>query len=90
MKITLEHDDLRPLIQQVITETIEALGRAESKVPDGRLAYTESEAAKLLGIAPHALRDCRYRREVKASFAGKRILYEREELIKFLARNKAE
>jgi len=88
MKIEIESADLLPIIQQTVNQTIEALDQAESKVPDVRLAYPEPEAAALVGVAPHALRDARLRGELNASRLGKRVVYQRSELLKYLSDRK--
>jgi hypothetical protein len=87
MQITLDADDLRPLIQQVVAETLrelDTLGTPHSE----RLAYTEPEAAALLGVGRHVLRDCRLRGEVAGSKCGKRVVYRRADLIGFLEENR--
>ena len=38
----------------------------------GRLAFTEPEAAALLGVKPHVLRDCRRRGELQGAKVGSR------------------
>ena len=86
MNITLDHDDLRPLIQSIVDETLDHIDAAQSRLPISQLAYTEAEAAGLIGVAPHSLRDARLRGEIKASRLGKRILYQRSELLKFLSK----
>jgi hypothetical protein len=49
-----------------------------------RLGYSESEAAALLGIPRHSLRDCRLRGEIHATKVGKRLIYQRSELDRLL------
>ena len=88
MKLDIEPDDLRPLIQTIVDKTIERINVAKSKVTDGRIAYPESEAAALIGVASHALRDARLRGELNASRLGKRVVYQRSELLKYLANRK--
>ncbi len=83
MKFSFDADDLRPLVQAVVNETIERLQSAQTSM-NGRLAYTEPQAAALFGIAPHVLRDCRLRGEISATKAGKRLLYSRDELLRFI------
>jgi hypothetical protein len=87
VKLTLDEADLRPLIEQIVAATL-----AESRSADARfghkLAYTEPEAAALLSIRPHVLRDARLRGEIVGCRVGKRILYERDELSRFLQRQK--
>lgn len=85
MNLSFDPQDLRPLVEQVVTETIERLEAARAMVGD-RLAYDEPEAAALIGVRRHVLRDARLRGEVIASRIGKRTVYTREELLRFLGR----
>ena len=89
MSITIDADELRPIIAEVVDQTLERIEAAQGKLPVGRLAYPEAEAAELLGVAPHKLRDCRLRGEVTASKVGKSIVYQRDELVRFLSRQRA-
>ena len=89
MNIKLDQNDLRPFVQTIVDQTLERIEAAQGKLPVGRLAYPESEAAALLGVAPHKLRDCRLRGEVTASKVGKSIVYQRDELVRFLSRQRA-
>ncbi len=82
MQFQFDNNELRPLIENVVETT---LARVEASRPDSRLAYTESEAASLLGIPRHVLRDARLRGEIRASLVGKRLLYTTESLRQFLA-----
>jgi hypothetical protein len=83
MHIAFDPGDLRPLIEHVVSETIERLESERAKL-NGRLGYSEPEAAALLGVERHVLRDARLRGEIAARKIGKRIIYERDELIRFL------
>ena len=83
MKIEFSPDDLRPLVRQVAAEVIDRLRDGEAKI-NGRLAYPESEAAALLGLPRHSLRDLRLSGQVRASRLGKRVLYSRESLLELL------
>ena len=86
MKILLDPADLRPLVEAVVSEVLQRLEADRAKIPDGRLAYTEPEAAERLGVRPHQLRDCRRRGEIVGSRIGKRVVYRRDELLDFLGR----
>ena len=73
---------LRPLLHQLVLEVL-------ANVPadfqtSHRLAYPEPEAAALIGIPQHSLRDCRLRGEIQGLKIGKRICYMRDELVTFL------
>lgn len=88
MKVIWDLDDLRPIVQQVATETLRQFESFD--VHGDRIAYTEPEAAAMLGVAPHVLRDCRRRGELTASRCGSRNMYERSELLAFLERQRDE
>jgi hypothetical protein len=76
---------LRPLIQATVAETIAALEGDRVKLGE-RLAYSEPEAAGLLGLEVHQLRDERRRGRICASqIVGRRIRYSREDLLRYLA-----
>jgi hypothetical protein len=83
MKLSFDEADLRPVIEQIVAATLVQIQSDEAKLAD-RLAYTEPQAAAILGIRPHVLRDARLRGEISGSRVGKRILYERDELLRFL------
>ena len=82
---------LKPIKREILRETLSRVGNV-NKVQrakfNGKLAYHEPEAAALIGITSHALRDARLRGEVQASRAGARIVYEKTELLNFLERNR--
>ena len=82
MKITVD-DELRPLIEQVVTETMNRLEADRARL-SSRLAFTEAEAAALIGVERHVLRDARRRGEIEASKVGKRIVYTPDKLTRFL------
>ena len=53
-------------------------------LPD-KLAFTEAEAARLLSLNTHQLRDERLRGRITASkIVGNRIAYRREDLLEYL------
>ncbi|MDP7018369.1 MAG: helix-turn-helix domain-containing protein [Pirellulaceae bacterium] len=85
--MTIEHNDqagLREVVRVVVRETLEHFEKSQNT---DRIAYTEPEAAALIGIPRHSLRDARLRGEIEASKIGRRIIYRREELEDYLARN---
>jgi hypothetical protein len=85
VQILFNQGDLAPLIESVVAATLDRL-EAERGKASSKLAYTEPEAAALLSIRPHVLRDARLRGEIRGARVGKRILYERDELLAFLRR----
>ena len=87
MRIEIDAEELRPLVEQVAAEL--AARRASGETDKtGRLAFTEAEAASLLGVQRHVLRDARLRGELAGSRVGRKILYERYELNAYLERNR--
>jgi hypothetical protein len=86
--LQLDPETLKPLIEQVVGETLARLEADRAKL-DGKLAYSEPEAAQLLGVETHVLRDARRRGEIDASvIAGGRIRYTAKALADYLARQK--
>lgn len=84
MRLDLEAEDLRPLVEQVVTAVLDRMRAAEAQA-GGRLGYRETEAAELLGLRPHQLRDARRRGEIRATRVGKVNVYPRGELLRLLA-----
>jgi hypothetical protein len=79
-EVRIESSDLeafKPLVAEVVRTVLAELKRANGS---SRLAYTEAEAAALLGVPRHSLRDCRLRGEIHATKVGKRLIYARSEL----------
>jgi hypothetical protein len=87
LQIQFDHDAIRPLIHLAIAEVIERMEADRAKL-SGRLAFTEAEAAVLLGVKPHVLRDCRRRGELAGAKVGSKIVYTRADLLEFLERQK--
>jgi hypothetical protein len=84
--LTVAADTLRPLIISVVEETLARLEKARADMPADRLAYSEEEAAALLGLKRWQLRDERYRGRIQASqIVRGRYAYQREDLIRYLA-----
>jgi hypothetical protein len=87
LRIQFDEDDLRPLVSLAVAEALERLETERAKL-QGRLAFTEPEAAVLLGVKPHVLRDCRRRGELQGAKVGSKIVYTRADLLEFLERQK--
>lgn len=82
--ITFPPDIMRPLITQIVAEVFAAQDQDRDLLSE-RLAFSEAEAASLLGLATHQLRDERRRGRIGASLGpGRRILYSRRDLIDYL------
>jgi hypothetical protein len=86
-KIEFDRDELRPLVHLAVAEALDRMEEERAKLA-GRLAFTEPEAAVLLGVKPHVLRDCRRRGELQGAKVGSRIVYTRADLLDFLDRQK--
>ena len=82
--MALHDGEIRSLIEQVVTEVLDRT-TADRPQLNGRLGFTESEAAALIGVRPHVLRDCRRRGEIAGKLVGKRIIYTRDALEGFLS-----
>ncbi len=85
MKIEVDPEALRPVVVAVVAEALAQLGTVTGS---DRLAYPEAEAASLLGLKSHQLRDARLRGEIQAVRLAGRIGYTREELAGYLARQR--
>ena len=81
--------DLRPIIAAVVRHVLDEVQEEYERL-NGRLGYGEAEAAALLGLSKHVLRDARLRGELVASKIGKRIVYSRGDLAAFLVRQKCD
>lgn len=83
--MTISADDIRPMVQDVVDVALERLRATEARLagPE-RLGYTEREAAALIGVPPHRLRDARLRGEITGRKVGKATVYSREQLMRFL------
>lgn len=80
MQIAFSPEELRPLVQAVIAETL-----AVMPIDDGRDAYSEAEVAERLGVSRTTIRDERLRGRLKASLVGRKIRITREHLTEYLA-----
>ncbi len=89
MKLDLDPDNLVPLIRRIAQEVCKQFdgGQRRQGAP---LAYTEPDAARLLGVKPHVLRDLRLRGQIEASKIGRRIVYTERSLLEFLERSRWE
>jgi hypothetical protein len=85
ISLTAPAEALEPLIEQVVAAALTRFEEARETLPDDRLCYTESEAARLLSLKPHVLRDERLRGCISASsIVGRRVRYTRGDLMAYL------
>lgn len=75
-------DELRPVIQATVCAILEEIKPMDARLKD-RIAFSEKEAAELMGVPQHVLRDARYRGEVSAKRLGKKVMYSLHELRRF-------
>ena len=87
LKIEFDREDLRPLVHLAVAEALDRMEEERAKL-GGRLAFTEPEAAALLGVRPYVLRDCRRRGELQGAKVGSKIVYTRADLLGFLDQQK--
>ena len=79
MEIKFDDQALRPLIETVVDQVLERVGKS-----DQRIGYSEHEAAKLLGMNSHQLRDRRLEGAIRGKKIGKTFYYSPEVLRKFI------
>jgi hypothetical protein len=83
--VQIDPESLRPLIDAAVAVAIARMEAGRAAL-DGRMAYSEPEAADLLGLKTHQLRDERLRGRISASMGpGRKILYSRDNLARYLA-----
>ena len=85
--LTIDAEALRPLIKLIVAEALAELSASALGAGD-QIAISEADAAKLLGLNRHQLRDARRRKEITCSRIGRRVVYDRGELRAYLARAK--
>jgi hypothetical protein len=84
LNLQIDPAALLPVIEAAVSATLARL-ESERAALNGKLAYPEAEAARLLSLKAHQLRDCRLRGEITASVGpGRKILYSRQDLTNFL------
>jgi len=90
MEVKFSSAELRPLIREIVAEIFQQQQADDAKLVGDRLYYREVEAAALLGLPSHRLRDCRRRGEIVGTQVGRGIGYTRDELLDFLRRQRLE
>lgn len=87
VSLNLDPAELRPLLQTIVAEVLAVTDR----LPGDRMAFTEAEAAKLLGLRVHQLRDQRLAGRLSFSRGPKNAaLYTRADLAAYLLRTREE
>ena len=84
VSLNIDPESIRPVIDQAVAAAFARAMEAWAKVGD-RLCYTEAEAAAMLGLKEHQLRDERLRGRIKASsIVCRRIRYTYADLMEYL------
>jgi hypothetical protein len=88
--LVLDTEALGPLVRQIVAEVLGQMGQAKATIPE-KLAFPEAEAARLLSLRPHQLRDERLRGRIRASAGpGRKVLYVRQGLVDYLVSRRQE
>src|SRR5439155_18936192 len=68
LSLHLDPQALAPIIRATVSETLAQLEADRQQIPaNGQIAFTEEEAARMLGLESHQLRDERRRGRIAAS-----------------------
>jgi len=67
MKLVIDPNELRPLVQDIVSEIVATLPITD----EPRLAWREDEAARLVGMARHQLRDRRLEGRIRGVKIGR-------------------
>jgi Helix-turn-helix domain len=90
LQLRIDPAQMGPLVRQIVTETLNQVESDRAKLPD-KLAFGEPEAARLLGLKQHQLRDARLAGKIQCSqITGRRIRYMRQDLLDYLTKNRWE
>lgn len=85
MQVMIDPAELAPIIAATVSATLAQLEADRLAIGD-RMAFPEPEAARLLSLEHHQLRDERLRGRISASIiVGKRVRYSRADLLQYLA-----
>jgi len=76
-----DRTEFQKMIQDAVNQTLNERESPHVTLNDGRLAYTEPEAAAKLGVNRHQIRDWRLQGKLRAHRPGRAWMYDREELI---------
>lgn len=94
MELKIPDAELRKLVREVVRQVLSELDQHHGDLDGvfaGRACIGEGEAAAVLGIRQHQLRDMRARGEIRWSQGPKRKpLFTREQLLDYLSRREVE
>jgi hypothetical protein len=78
MHLSLSESDLAPIVEAAVARVLDRFGSDAARV-----CYPEREAAALLGVKSHVLRDARLRAEIVGSKIGRGYSYSRADLVRW-------
>src|SRR4051794_7530509 len=85
VSLPVHPDALRELVREVAVQVVAELDRDKASLPAGRLCFPEAEAAPMLGLQQHQLRDERLRGRIAYHrVVGNRVMYSRDDLLAYL------
>ncbi len=88
--LELSPDELRPLVQTVVKEVLKEL-ETRRQLVNGKLAFSEAEAAEMIGLNSWQLRDLRLEGKIThCRIVGRRIRYTPKDLEDYLDRGREE
>jgi hypothetical protein len=77
-------------VTTIVERVLARLEAAKEALPE-KMAFSEAEAARLLGLNSHQLRDERLRGRISASrVVGNKVRYLHADLVGYLTRNRTE
>ena len=86
--VTLSPDELRPLVRPIVKEVVRELDDRR-RAAQGKLAFTEAEAAEMLSLNSWQLRDLRLEGKITYTrVVGRRIRYTLKDLEDYLDRGR--
>lgn len=84
INIDLDSEELSPLIRRITAEVLTEL-RKHERQGNGKLAFREAEAARLIGLNERQLADERRRGRISSSqIVVRRIRYTQDDLLAYL------
>ena len=90
MQVAFDPTEFEPIITRAVEAALAKLDELRGPLGD-RLAFTEEEAARLIGLEAHQLRDERRRGRIAASqIVNRSIRYLRGDLLAYLLRQRTE
>jgi hypothetical protein len=86
MKLVIDPVELAPIVEAAVEAIV---ARRERMGDTERIGYPEPEAARLLGLACHQLRDARRRGEIAGRRIGRSVVYSRQALFALVDADKS-